>query len=84
MGRTTREAVLESKRNTIVEARTIITPKLATKLAKLSPRKIKVVPFVSDEVVYLSADKEDEYIIAQANARSTKITSSSRKRLKPG
>ncbi|GAI24203.1 unnamed protein product, partial [marine sediment metagenome] len=26
-------------------------------------------PFVSDEVVYLSADKEDEYTIAQANAK---------------
>jgi len=69
LGRTTREAVLGDKGNTVVEARTTINQKLATKLAKLSPRKIKVVPFVSDEVVYLSADKEDEYIIAQANAK---------------
>jgi DNA-directed RNA polymerase subunit beta len=69
VGRTTREAVLGSKKNTVVEARTTITPQLATKLAKLAPRKIKVAPFVSDEVVYLSADKEDEYIIAQANAK---------------
>jgi DNA-directed RNA polymerase subunit beta len=69
VGRTTREAVLNTKGNTVVEARTIITPELATKLSKLRPRKIKVVPFVSAEVVYLSADKEDEYIIAQANAK---------------
>jgi DNA-directed RNA polymerase subunit beta len=69
VGRTTREAVLNTKGNTIVEARTIITPKLATKLSRLRPRRIKVVPFVSNEVVYLSADKEDEYIIAQANAQ---------------
>jgi len=69
VGRTTGEAVLNDKDNTIVEAKTIITPKLATKLSRLPPRRIKVVPFVSNEVVYLSADKEDEYIIAQANAQ---------------
>jgi DNA-directed RNA polymerase subunit beta len=69
VGRTTKEAVLNTKGNTTVEARTIITPELATKLSKLRPRKIKVEPFVSDEVIYLSADKEDEYIIAQANAK---------------
>jgi DNA-directed RNA polymerase subunit beta len=69
VGKTTWEAVLNTKGNTIVEARTIITPTLATKLSRLTPRRIKVVPFVSNEVVYLSADKEDEYIIAQANAQ---------------
>jgi DNA-directed RNA polymerase subunit beta len=69
VGRATTEAVVDDKGNTVVEARTSITPKPATKLSKLPPRKIKVVPFVSDEVVYLSADKEDEYIIAQANAK---------------
>jgi DNA-directed RNA polymerase subunit beta len=69
VGRTTREAVVDDKGNTLAEARTAINQKLAARLAKLSPRKIKVVPFVSDEVVYLSADKEDKYIIAQANAR---------------
>ncbi len=69
VGRTTREAVVDDKGNTVIEARTAITPKLATKLSKLPPRKIKVVPFVSDEIVYLSADKEDEYAVAQANAR---------------
>lgn len=41
----------------------------ATKLSRLPSRSIKVVPFVSDEVVYLTADKEDEYTIAQANVQ---------------
>jgi DNA-directed RNA polymerase subunit beta len=67
-GRTTREAVLE-KGKTIVKAGVVITLQLATELSKLPPRKIKVVPFVSDEVIYMTADKEDEYVIAQANAR---------------
>jgi len=68
-GKTTRQAVLDDNDNTIVEAGAIITPELATKLCHLSPRTIKVIPFVSDEVIYLTADKEDEYTIAQANAR---------------
>ncbi len=69
LNKTTKEAVVNAKGNTVVEAGTTITPQLATKLSRLSSRTIKVVPFVSDEVVYLSADKEDEYTIAQANAQ---------------
>ena len=68
LGKTTREAVLNTKGNTIIEAETIITPKLAAKLSHLTPRTIEIVPFVSDEVVYLSADEEEKYTIAQANA----------------
>ena len=33
-----------------------------------SQELINVVPFVSDEIVYLTADKEEQYTIAQANA----------------
>ncbi len=68
VGRTTREAVTNAKGTTVVKARTAITDAIAAKLAKLPDCKIKVVPFVSDEVSYMTADKEDEYIIAQANA----------------
>jgi len=69
LGKTTREAVLNKSGNTVVRAGVTITPQIITKLRRLSPTTIKVVPFASDEVVYLSADKEDEYTIAQANAR---------------
>ena len=69
VGRTTREEVLDDKGATVVKARTVITDKLAAKLAKLPATKIKIIPFVSDEISYMTADKEDEYIIAQANAR---------------
>ncbi len=44
-----------------------ITAKMLKKIARLK-RDIPVVPFVSDDVVYLSADAEDKFIIAQANA----------------
>jgi len=68
LGKTVQEEVLDEEGNSLVEAETTITPELATKLSQLPSRTIKVVPFVSDKVVYLSADKEDEYTIAQANA----------------
>jgi len=68
LGKTVQEEVLDGEGNSLVEAETTITPELATRLSQLPSRTIKVVPFVSDKVVYLSADKEDEYTIAQANA----------------
>ena len=69
VGKKTREAVLDAKRETIVETNATITPQLAAKLAKLRARMIKVVPFVSDEIVYLTADEEDVFFIAQASAK---------------
>ncbi|MDD4859758.1 MAG: DNA-directed RNA polymerase subunit beta [Dehalococcoidales bacterium] len=68
-GRTVREAVHDKDKTVIVEADTVITPKIAAQLAKLHRRKIKVVPFVSEKIVYMPADEEDKYTIAQANAK---------------
>ncbi len=45
-----------------------VTPNLFKEISALSSRKVKVVPFVSQEIVYLSADREEDYIIAQASA----------------
>ncbi len=67
-GRTAGEDIPDEKGKTLVEAGTLITPELAAKLAKMKSKKIKVVPFVSDEIIYMPADEEDQYIIAQANA----------------
>ncbi len=69
VGRTIRETVLNKKGKTVAKAGTTITPQLAARLSRLSSITIKVVPFVSDEIAYLSADKEDKHVIAQANAR---------------
>ncbi|MDD5509573.1 MAG: DNA-directed RNA polymerase subunit beta [Dehalococcoidales bacterium] len=68
-GKTAREAVADDQDNTIIKAGSVITDAAARQLSKLSTRKIKVVPFVSNEIVYLTADEEDKYAIAQANAR---------------
>ncbi|MEE8414172.1 MAG: DNA-directed RNA polymerase subunit beta, partial [Dehalococcoidales bacterium] len=69
IGRLTRETVRDDANGIILKAGTTITARHITKLAQLPPRAVKVVPFVSGEVVYLPADEEDKYIIAQANAR---------------
>jgi len=69
VGRTTTEAALNEKGKTVIEAGVTITAKHATKLSQSAPITVKVVPFVSGEVVYLSADEEDKYTIAQASAR---------------
>lgn len=46
-----------------------ISPDFFTKIKKAKlETKVAIVPFVSDEVEFLSADAEDKYIIAQANS----------------
>ena len=45
-----------------------VTPAMAEKIAKLQKSLIFITPFVSDEFEYLSADAEDKFVIAQANA----------------
>jgi len=57
-----------SKGVPVIEAKSVINTEIGAKLAKLTSRMIKVVPFVSSEVIYLPADEEDKFVIAQANA----------------
>ncbi len=68
VGRTTAQEVTDDRGRTLIRAHTKITPEIAAKLAKLKSKKIKIVPFVSNEIIYLPADEEDKYVIAQANA----------------
>jgi len=68
-GRTLREDVLESKGEVIATAGTVINHELATKLQRYkSIEELPVKPYVSNETVYMSADVEDKFTIAQANA----------------
>ncbi|MEE9198995.1 MAG: DNA-directed RNA polymerase subunit beta, partial [Dehalococcoidia bacterium] len=68
LGKTLREAVKVDGGRPIARAGTTIKDKLLKKLSELPRRMIKVRPFVSDEIVYLAADEEEKYIIAQANS----------------
>jgi len=51
----------------VAKVGTLVTKKLAQKLSSLPARNIKVVPFVSSQSAYLTADEEGQYAIAQAN-----------------
>ncbi len=54
----------------IANSGTTITAELAERIGALPLKEpVKIMPRVTEEVVYLSADKEEPYVIAQANAR---------------
>jgi DNA-directed RNA polymerase subunit beta len=68
VGRALRETVTNPKNGKVVgNEGDRITPELAEKLVKLELSEVLVVPFVSNEMEYLSADVEDRFMIAQAN-----------------
>jgi DNA-directed RNA polymerase subunit beta len=66
--------------NVILKDGERITAKMLKSLAKVG-RDILVTPFISNQVDYLSADAEDKYIIAQANAPLTDINEFVRERI---
>jgi len=68
IGRALREDLLDPKSGEVLlKAGERITESTFKTVARLK-REIAIVPLISDEVEYLSADAEDKYVIAQANA----------------
>ncbi|NJN80069.1 MAG: DNA-directed RNA polymerase subunit beta, partial [Anaerolineales bacterium] len=79
-GRTLREDVYDPKSEELLfKSGTEIDSKVAKKLAKLE--EVSIVPYVSDEMIYLSADAEDKFTIAQANSALTESKEFSRDRI---
>jgi len=69
-GEVLREDVADPDTGEVVaSAGTVVGRDLAERLAALPLKdRVKVIPRVTDEVAYLSADREEPYVIAQANA----------------
>ena len=70
IGRTLTESVKDDDGKVIAKAGTTLTKRSVTRISSLSPRTINVKPFVSgktEDITYLSADKEERFVIAQAN-----------------
>lgn len=71
VGRILREDIHDPDNGKVIaKAETVIDENLAEKIAAI--KKITEVPvraYATDEIVYLAADEEDRYTIAQANAR---------------
>jgi DNA-directed RNA polymerase subunit beta len=69
-GRTLREDIFDKEGNVVAEAGTVIDHELAVKLQRFkSVEEIPVRAFVTDEITYMSADTEDKFTLAQANAK---------------
>ena len=70
-GRTVSETVTGDDGKAIVRANHVVSAAAVKKLAALPERMIAVHPYVSadpDEIVYLPADEEDKFVVAQANS----------------
>ncbi len=71
-GRTLAEPVLDDEGNTVARAGNRPRGKALKRISDLPPRSVAVKPFVShksEDIVYLSADREEKFIIAQANVQ---------------
>jgi DNA-directed RNA polymerase subunit beta len=63
-----RDDLTNDKGEVIAKAGERVTAKMLPAIKKLNKASIFVAPFVSDDFDYLSADAEDKFVIAQANA----------------
>jgi DNA-directed RNA polymerase subunit beta len=70
VGRTLRDDVFEpsNKRNKLAKKGDVLDAAMVDTLVKARAGDIPIKPWVSDEIQFLSADEEDHYIVAQANA----------------
>jgi len=67
VGRTLREEAVDPQTGEVIaEAGSEIDDKVAKRLEALSLEEFAIVPSVTDEIVYLTADQEDQHVIAQA------------------
>jgi DNA-directed RNA polymerase subunit beta len=67
VGRALREDLKDAKGEVLFPANTRLEPKTIKKISKLKLKEIPIVPFVTEDIEYLSADVEDRFVIAQAN-----------------
>ena len=69
LGRTLRETVKDVQGNDLAAAGDVVGERLLAQLKDQPKQLIKVAPFASTDAEYLSADVEDRYAVAQANAQ---------------
>src|SRR5260221_3163297 len=70
-GRKLRRPAVDGKGTEVLPVGHVLDEKEVQKLAKAHVASVDIIPWVSDEVEYLSADEEDMFGIAQANAGLT-------------
>ncbi len=68
VGRRLYDDIEDAKGKVVFEEGTILDAKIIGRLKRRSIKEVPVAPFATQEIEYLSADNEDKFIIAQANA----------------
>ena len=68
VGQVASETVTGPRGGVVIEAGQEITTAVAKRLAEAGVEQVPVRPYVTDEIVYLSAHVEERYVIAQANS----------------
>ena len=68
VGRTVDETIVDANGRTILNAGGLVSKGLRTRISKIPEQRIAVRPYVAGDIVYLTADEEEEVIIAQANS----------------
>ncbi len=69
IGRKLREDLLDPRTEKVIaKAETRIDERLAKEIARHDVEEVKITPYITDETIFLSADEEDRFYIAQANA----------------
>ncbi len=69
LNRILRQDVTDETSGQTIPAGTVIDEKVQAQLQAMGLKSVPIMPFVSNEVHYLSADEEDRFTIAQANAQ---------------
>ena len=68
LGRTLSADIEDLNSGDVIPAGTVVDEAVLQRLIEFGVKTAPIVPFVSNEIVYLSADEEDRFTIAQANA----------------
>ena len=74
-GRTLTESVMDGEERVLARKGSVVKASQMNKIKALRPTSVKVKPFVStreEDMVYFSGDKEESYIVAQANVELDK------------
>ena len=68
-GRTVDETIVGADGRTILNSGGLVSKGLRTRISKIPEQRIAVRPYVASDIVYLTADEEEEVVIAQANSK---------------
>ncbi|MGH2582908.1 MAG: DNA-directed RNA polymerase subunit beta [Anaerolineales bacterium] len=68
LGRKIREDVVDARGRVIAKAEQRVDERLQREIQNADVSEVLITPYVTDETVFLSADDEDRFYIAQANA----------------